>query len=817
MSSRGVSEMNSDQVQIGSSKGYIRIFKKNETPFIRYIHADKEFNFQDPEEGVRAEVYVELIEKYQYSPNKIRLEENPPVREGARPSDIVIYDKDDFPFVVIEVKKKDASQGEIETGIRELFGNANLFGVRWALFDCGRERRAYFSLKSFSLAKEPELRRSDIPKKYGQPKKFVYGNRTGLPLSPITDISGFQRIMKKCHDILRDNENLSPTSAFPIISRIIYTKQFDETNTPYGSFYSFQMSGDDTPLSLSDRVANLYKKAASIEPDIFEPFLGVEKPETLLEIVSLLQRFSLKDTQYDIKGEAYQSFLGKLMRGAQGQYFTPRQVVKPVVEFLEPDENEKIIDPCCGTGGFLIYAYDYLRRLVAHKYKENDKTRIRKQYDIAHYNIYGIEVDPSIAESCITGMLLEEDAHGHIAVTSALSDWNDLSFVRKGIEQGRFKVLMTNPPFGKKTRIGNISNKFTLASEFKIPPFEVLILERAIQLLHPGGRCGFVMPDINLTNEKLIQFLLDNTIILGVVSLPPETFRPYGSNAKTSVLFLRKKRRQDEKTEKVFMARVDEIGYDATGRTKGENCFEKVVPYFHKFVREERIGFLKKEGFVVLERDFSDDLRTNLRVDTYVHRIKERENTVPLKEVAEVLRGYTPGWHTYTKKGIPILKVRNLKNRFIHYTFEKRGYVSEKTFLAHPEAHVKKFDILLTASAHSPEYIAKKIDIIDTLPSDQCMAVAELLIIRPDLQKINPFYLLSVLRLPEINEQFRACIRGTTAHIYPDDVKEKIYIPIVSSEEQKKIGQSLERALDDFRQFEKNYDKHAQLLRDVLK
>lgn len=809
--------MRGDQIKLGSDKGYIKIFKKNETSFIKYIHADREYNFQDPEEHVRADVYVELVEEYQYLPSKIRLEETPPVREGARPSDIVVYDKDDFPFIVIELKKEEASQTEIETGIRELFGNANLFGVRWALFDCRRKRRAYFSLKNFSLAKEPELRRSDIPKKYGQPTKFFYGNRIGLPLAPITDISNFQRIMKRCHDVLRDNENLSPTSAFPIINRIIYTKQFDETNTPYESYYSFQISGDDTALSLSDRVASLYKKAAKIEPNVFEPFLGVEKPETLLEIVSLLQSFSLKDTHYDIKGEAYQTFLGKIMRGSQGQYFTPRQVIKPVVEFLEPDENEKIIDPCCGTGGFLIYAYDNLRKRVTHKYKDNDTTFTRKQYDIAHYNIYGIEVDPSVAESCIAGMLLEEDAHGHIVVTSALSDWNDLSFLRKGIEQGKFEVLMTNPPFGKKTRIESISNKFALASEFKRPPFEVLILERAIQLLDYGGRCGFVTPDINLTNEKVIRFLLDNTIILGVVSLPPETFKPYGSNAKTSVIFFKKKRRRENETEKVFMAKVNEIGYDATGRTKGENCFEKVVPYFHKFIRNERIGFVKEDGFVVLERDFTNDLRTNLRVETYIHRIRERENVVPLKKVADVLRGYTPGWHTYTKKGIPILKVRNLKNRFIDYTFEKRGHVSEKTFLAHPESHIKRFDILLTASAHSPEYIAKKIDIIDTLPSDRCMAVAELLIIRPNLQKVNPFYLLSVLRLPEVNEQFRACIRGTTAHIYPEDVKEQICVPIVSPEEQKKIGKSLEKALIDFRQFEKKYKKHAQLLRDVLK
>jgi len=127
--------MTKNWIKIGTEKGYIKFSKKDDNEFIEYIHLNKTKNFDNPEEKVRAEVYVELIEEYKYTPNRVKIEEYPPVREGGRPSDLVVYDMEDLPFIVVEVKKEKASNSEIETGIRELFGNANLFGVRWALFD----------------------------------------------------------------------------------------------------------------------------------------------------------------------------------------------------------------------------------------------------------------------------------------------------------------------------------------------------------------------------------------------------------------------------------------------------------------------------------------------------------------------------------------------------------------------------------------------------------------------------------------------------------------------------------------------------------
>lgn len=809
-------------VDLGIKKGYIKAFKRNGSQYIRYVHSKKEYRFDDPEEQVRAEVYVELIEKYYYPSEKIKLEEYPPVREGGRPSDIVIYDQNDFPFIVVEVKRRNCTDEEILTGVRELFGNANLFGVRWALFDCRKERRAYFSLTNFSLNKEAQLRKPDIPKAYGQLRKFVYGNQIGFPLTPFKEISEFQRVIKKCHDILRDNENLSPLQAFPVISRIIYAKIYDELHTPERKYYQFQIGINEDEISVATRIATRYREAASVEPEIFSSHLGVEKPQTIFEIVKLLQGFTFYQTPYDVKGEAYQAFLSKLMRGEMGQFFTPREVVKPIVEILAPTETEKIIDPCCGTGGFLIYTLKYLRNKIRSEYKD-EKIIVRKEYDTSHYNIFGIETDRNVAEACIAGMLLEDDAHGNITVTDALSSWDNPIFLKKGIKENKFHALMTNPPFGKKARLREYKDRFQLGKEFETPPFEVLVLERAIELLAPGGRLGIVIPDINLTERKVLNFIWRNAIVLGVVSLPSETFNPYGSGAKTSVPFLRKKRIEDEETRRIFMAKVYQIGYDATGRKKGDgkNYYETVAEYFRKFLNGEDIKTTINDKFAVfvLEGEKLSLAKENLKVESYLPHINLKGGNivkwVPLKEVADVYRGYTPGWHDYTDLGIPILKVRNLTNKVLEFNFERRGYVPEKIYGKHPEAHVKLHDILLTASAHKPEYIAKKVDIVDILPFEKCMAVAELIIIRVK-ENIDPFYLLAVLREKNINDQFRGCIRGTTAHIYPDDVKEKILVPRLSLEEEKRIAGSLKEALKTYREFENKFFKHMKIVRGKL-
>lgn len=634
-------------------------------------------------------------------------------------------------------------------------------------------------------------------------KKLVYGNEVGAPLTPFYEIADLQGLMKRCHDIIRDNENLSPIPAFAVMTRMLYAKQFDEIKTPKGLFYQFQTIPSESDADLADRIQSLYTRAIGAQTGPFDSRIGIRRSETAGEVTKILESLSFASMELDTKGEAYQSFLSKAMRGPSGQYFTPREVVRPIVQMISPEENERIIDPCCGTGGFLIYCSQYLRE--THRKGETNPI-IRKNDDLTNFTLIGIEVDRNVAESCIISMTLEGESHGRVVLANALSDFDDPNLEGASIEKNSFDVVLTNPPFGKKTRLGDVLKCFKLSSAYKIPPFESILIERCLELLKPGGRCAIVLPDIALTSEPLLDFLHRNAILQAVVSLPPETFKPYGPSVKASVLYFKKKIHVDDEPGKVFMARVDQIGYDSTGRKSSENKFEDIIPLFKRFLKEGTLETTRKDGFLCFVEDGSDSqIFDNLRVEAHYSPVQEARNFVPLSEVAKVLRGFTPAWEDYEKQGIPILKVKNLHNRNIDFSFERRGYVSEETYENHPEAHVQVGDIVLTASAHSPEYIAKKIDIIDSLPLKECMAVAELIIIRADRGKIDPFYLVSVLRRKEINEQFRTCIRGTTAHIYPRDVAEKILIPRLPLDSQRKIGNLLREALVDFRRLEGRY------------
>jgi len=620
--------------------------------------------------------------------------------------------------------------------------------------------------------------------------------------------------MKRCHDVIRDNENLSPLSAFSVMSKILYVKRFDEISTTKGHIYQFQVLNSEPQSCLIQRVQELYKRAIGSRAELFDSHLGITRPETLMEITRLLGPLNFSSAQSDAKGEAYQSFFSKVMRGTFGQYFTPREVVRPMVEMISPKENERVIDPCCGTGGFLIYSSQFLREKSV---KTSRRLVVRKRESMSGCCLTGIEVDRSVAESCAASMALEEVAQAKVVIVSALADFDEPILEDSGIEREGFDVVLTNPPFGKKTRLTDVSKRYRLSKDYKTPPFEALLIERSLDLLKPGGRCAIVLPDIALTNKPLLDFLYANAIVQGVVSLPPETFRPHGPSVKTSVLFFKKKVRAEEETSKVFMGRVDQIGYDSTGRKAGENRFVEIALLFRQFLEDGSVKGKQGVGDLVFVKDSSNsEIFANLRVEAYDHHLEEMGKLVPLKEVATVIRGYTPAWNDYTKEGIPILKVKNLHNQNIDFCFERRGHVSTEIYEAHPGARVQLGDILLTASAHSPEYIAKKIDIVDSLPFEKCMAVSELIIIRANPHKIDPYFLVSLLRKAQINEQFRACIRGTTAHIYPCDVERKVLVPVVPLFKQRRIGSLLREALSDFRRFESRYHNFDTELDGIL-
>jgi type I restriction enzyme M protein len=376
-------------------------------------------------------------------------------------------------------------------------------------------------------------------------------------------------------------------------------------------------------LTVKKRLSQIFARVKRKHGRIFERNEEILlTPRSLAYIVSELQKYSLLNTNIDIKGKAYEEIVGANLRGDRGEFFTPRNVMKMVVEMINPTINERVLDSSCGTGGFLVNAMTHVMdelevmfaKDIGLQRKDWDNDALRAFQDrvgeMAKSNYYGFDINPDLAKATKMNMVMNNDGSGNIFQTNSLlppHEWTD-DFKSKlaealGIEKsllrnhntiGLFDVIVTNPPFGSKIPIKdeNILKQFELAHiwenrdkkgvwtmsprlQSSVPP-EILFIERCIQLLKPGGRVGIVLPDSILGSPGLgyiREWLILNTRIVASLDLHADTFQPR-NGTRTSVLLLQKKTQDAKDREEksgvmadynIFMAIVEKVGHDKRG------------------------------------------------------------------------------------------------------------------------------------------------------------------------------------------------------------------------------------------------------------
>lgn len=382
----------------------------------------------------------------------------------------------------------------------------------------------------------------------------------------------FTRVLTKCHNIIRNNDKLSPEAAFDEISKVLFVKMWKENKT--GEIYTlekFDEENADAPTPGYYQVL-FYETRKHFETDkIFDRNEKLNiRESSFRDILSAMSGLNLASASDDVRGIAFERFLGRTFRGELGQFFTPRSVVNFMVGVLDPRENELICDPCCGSGGFLIKAFEHVRDEIIHGSANNKEARIRK---LASKCIYGVDANPRMARTAKMNMMMHGDGHSGVHHHDGFLNVN-------GIFEERFNVIMTNPPFGSKVSkklLITESDRFTDAAKikeyqklygerynkaleqidkhidtplldlFKISKYtnltETLFLDRCLDLLVPGGRMGVVLPEGVLNNKKLESvrhYVEGRAKIVLVVSLPTDVFMAAGANVKPSILFLKK-------------------------------------------------------------------------------------------------------------------------------------------------------------------------------------------------------------------------------------------------------------------------------------
>ncbi len=576
-------------IERGKKEGLITVSADNSR--ITY-HCSREYStsFKNPEETVRASYFVELVLDYRYPKSQIDIEVTVPRRTPEDRADIVIYEDSDLktPYLVVECKKDGITDAEFKQAIEQSFGNANSLRAKFATVVAGTTKTA-FDIAGFKPSEREKNVIADIPVKYGRTPKyrFVKGEE-GKELKTVSK-DELITALGKSHDTVWQGGKLAPTTAFDEVSKLLFCKLRDEKLTKRDEPYKFQIGTHETADEVYNRVNSIYLKAKQEDSEVFKEDIRLD-PKVVYSVVEHLQELAINKIDLDTKGIAFERFMEDFFKGKMGQFFTPREIIRFCVLMLDPQRGNLVLDPACGSGGFLLNALDKVRDYAEANYDEGEA----KEYwhGFAMNNLYGIEINDQIARVCKMNMIIHDDGHTNIISTDSLRDFNEISDIHKSFSKDRFDLILTNPPFGAtvKSTEKNYLDHYELGKSKKNQKTEILFIERCVNFVKPKtGRIAIVLPDGILTNSSLQyvrDFVMDKCKIEAIVSLPQFAFSHFGAGVKSSLVFLRRKDENERLGNyPIFMAIADHIGYDATGRKDPKNNLFDIYEEYKKFVK----------------------------------------------------------------------------------------------------------------------------------------------------------------------------------------------------------------------------------------
>lgn len=566
------------------SKGLIT-FDEGQKNITYHLKDAKKRRYTDPEEKVQAQIFCRLVLEYAYPAKRITINETVTMGASKKEADIIVYNDDELtkPHIVVECKKQDISEAEFRQAVNQAFAYAHaLAGTTKFLWVTKGDKDEFYKFDKDTNKKEEE---ADIPH-YGQmdtpPFKYVKHGKYISSRGQIFNLSELDtieendliRIFKQSHDALWAGGELNPSQAFDELDKLIFCKIWDEKNTDKAQPYKFQIYRNETPEELKKRIENLYNEGKKKDPEVFNKPIDLT-PERIQTVVRYLQKINLNETDLDSKGKAFETFLGTYFRGEFGQYFTPRVVVKMMIDVLPINNESKVLDTSCGSGGFLLYALDKVRQQAYQKYDINNPREAVQHYthwhDFAEKRLFGIEINESIARVAKMNMIIHDDGHTNVIAFDGL---HPIEYIRdttknQGFAPNSFDYIVTNPPFGS---IIKQSEKSYLQIDKSTAPYydfalkevnwidaaakgkhlstgrenqstEILFIEQCHKFLKEGGYAAIVVPDGILTNSSL-QYVRDDIErkfrIVAVVSLPQTTFTHTGAGVKSSIIFLKK-------------------------------------------------------------------------------------------------------------------------------------------------------------------------------------------------------------------------------------------------------------------------------------
>jgi len=604
----------------GKGKFYIKCLKRDKDILLY----NEEKNLSKPEEVIRQLWLYKLTKFYGYSLGQIDLEKD--IRFGgeinAKAADIMVYQQDNVtPLIIIETKNP-----SVEKGLDQLKTYINSEGAPIGVWSNGVDKVVLYRPYPREFQTLRDLPRVD------QNVEDVLEQK--LTLNDLEQHYDLVRILKILEELVLAG---SGKDSFNEIFKLIYAKLYDEKeakNRPDNEVY-FRQS--ENPNITYDIISRLFQSAIKEWPGIFYPYEKIElNPGHLSVCVGEFQKIKLLDSNLGVIDAAFEYLLPDVAKGKKGQYFTPRHVINMAVKMLDPKADEYIIDPACGSGGFLIQAMQYVWNTYLKSNGKEAKINYARKY------LYGIDFDEKSVKIARALMLIAGDGRSHILNLNSLNtkEWQGsegekekarselrerlhqfTDYDKNKDNQSNFKyfdfdLLLTNPPFAGEIHENSFLKEYELSKNDKGKlrnkmERHILFIERSLDLIKPGGRLAIVLPQgvLNNTNMEYVRnYLLDKARILAVVGLDVNTFKPH-TGTKTSVLFLYKWPEKEKPLADypIFMAvskksgkdnsgdyvyKKDKEGaiiYDALGKKVLDHDLNEIAEEFIKFAKQQKL------------------------------------------------------------------------------------------------------------------------------------------------------------------------------------------------------------------------------------
>ena len=610
---------------------------------------------------------------------------------------------------------------------------------------------------------------------------------SNLTLMSLTDLASFETknnlksLFREIRDYFAGNVTgiTRDESIAQNIMRLLFCKMFEEVSP--GKAMTFEELAKIDDDGISEATARLFEEVKQAFPGVFEPEEKVEvSGKNLNWLITKLKGLELLAADRDVVGDAFEELIGTSFRGGEGQFFTPRNVVEMMINVLEPSDGARVIDPACGSGGFLAHTARYLRKSGSQ-----------------NYEIIGIDKDAFLAKIARIYLSLLDPGKNSVFCENSLenpSNWSESSKLK--VELGTFDFVLTNPPFGAKIPVTGerLLSQYNLAHRWdhegeswhktpkmydKQPP-QILFIERCMQLLKDDGKMGIVLPEGifgNPSDRYIWEYLNQVSDIDGVVSLSQETFQP-STHTKTSVLFLSKGKSKSRK--KIFMSMAKNIGHNKNGKliykmnAQGSAILDTAgLPVLNDDLGEvtQRIKLIRKNSKFPVDHFGYQISREHINENIYIPEYYNPEIDVELKKMVDsgsrkivsisdllsegtlkISRGKEIGSNHYGTGEIPFVRTSDIVNWEIkvdpikgvsdevYNQFKKQMdiqerdilFVNDGTFLIGRTAMITRLDSKILIQSHVRKIRVKK------------------------PETITPYYLLYLLNTEIVQRQIEA-------------------------------------------------------------